>query len=736
MVESYAVESRLSVVDELGPVLRRVARQARETQEAIARLTGSSKSAFISLTEMAGRLQRTLGEVPASATRMGESIAKAGDMAKVGLTGAAVQAERLQVALDRAGRAAGSIRVPTSGGGGGGGGGGGPGSRKPHDDGLDMMVGGGLVMLAGSAMLDAVLSPVQQAAKLQNARQALQRQLGSDPNAAADFATANAAAAAVVKANPSISMAAAISAFGDLYSVEGSAKTAAAMLGPLAAYQVASAAIDPAHPVDPYKALRAGELLQYSVDPKTHQFSPQRLTGFLNLLEQAQIESHGRVNADQMLNFATTGGLAAKSLSEQGLRYMIPVINEQGGFRAGTALSALSSQIVGGVMAQRQAGLWEQAGLLNPKDLKPTRTGVEVLPGAVKDSGLFQTSPVAWIETVLIPALRKQGDSDKQIQTSIQQMMGRQTGQRQAGLIAGQLVSIEKDYSQQLAAMPTDQTVQQMYGSNYDQNLLNLQGAYNTLMSQLGTSILPTVVPLMQSLTKALQTLGDDVAAHPTMSKDLLLVGGGLGGLATGLGALGVAIGGVKFAIEGLSGLKFLGSAAGFLATNPLALGVAAVIAGIALAVSPKLRGLANDLQAEIFGMVNSAVSGVGIEIKGLAAALGADIAGALLPGYGAVPGLPGGPLHLAPKVSLPQLQPVPHPDARRGSDGRIQRGGYSSETPPVAVHHTQINIDGKKVAAVVTKHQVQAARRPNKSSSSFDGAQAPSLPSHATALR
>ena len=622
--------------------------------------------------------------------------------------------------------------------------------------------------LAGQGILDAIRSPVQAAASLQNERLSLQRQLGTSPTAGADYQTANQAAAATAAAMPNITMSAGLKTLGDLYSVTGSMAEAAKMLTPMAAFTTVAQNIRPGSTVDAYSAVRSGEMLGQSVNAVTGQIDPSRLTNYLGLLERAEVATHGKVNEQQMLNFAQTGGMAAKNMNSTGLLQMIPVINELGGFRAGTALQSMYANVVSGVMPQRVEALWAQAGLLNERMVHRTRTGIRLEPGAIRGGDAFQQNPIAWVEQYLIPALTDEKKSRAQIQTAITQMFSRQTGQRAAGMMAGQLMQIQKDYKQEMNAVPTGQAVGQLYGQSFDQNVNNLQGAYNTLMQQLGTTILPTLVPMMQSLTKGIQALTADVAAHPTAARDLLLLGGGIAALAIPIGGTLTAIGALRLALLGLSG--FGGAGASGLAAS----GAAAefgTVAGTTLASRLVLAG--GPIGAAIAGaflarfalgklddlVVGSAPQNVGRPRDGYHPATGAPAPGSstgswlgnlwheATTGSGgrtvngrALPPSTGGVLSLpAPKAAAPATTPAVTSTAL---NARGQSADHHALVAAVAQGVTQgmdgatVHMDGSKVGAIVLNKINTAMRQPRKSISSRDNRQNPSMPSQAVGNR
>ena len=827
MAETYAVQSRLEVVDELAGALARNAERARDLGEAIRRATGvgtdafarlaaQGKEAFTGIADVSARLDRSISDLAGEAAIAAGKFRAAGGTMATGLDAPIKAVARLQTAIDKVSatpirirttgdlsaldRAAGGSRrspdisipaIPGGGqswysvhdaaraantagaaggmGGGPGGAGGPGGTAGPRHagghGGFDPLMGGMIIGGVGLGLADALKAPIEQAANLQNARLALQRQLGSSPTASVDYQTATSAAQATSQALPSTTLAANLKAVGDLYSVTGSMKEAAAVLRPVTQYSIAASAINPGKTPDAYTALRSAEMLGWTVDPKSGQMSPQRAQSFLDIMEAAQISTQGRVNEQSILGFAQQAGLAGKNLTAAGLRDLVPIINEMGGQRAGTALSSMSNQLLGGVMPQRVVADWEKLHLINMKDVTATRTGVRVSAGAITNSAAFGADPVAWVERTLLPAMEKAGFSRQAQVTEIMRLFSRTTSQREAGIMATQLVQIQKDYGQQVQAMPTAATVKQLYGQSYDQNLLNMQGAYNTLMQQLGTTSLPTLVPLMQELTKGIQALTSDVAAHPMVARDLLLLGGGIAALAIPIGGTLTAIGALRLALLGLNGLG--GAGAGGMAASgaAAAFGTEAgttLAARLALAAGPVGVAIAAGFLAKFaFGklddiITSSAPPNVGRVRDGYHAATGAPAPGSstgtflgnlwhqMVSGSGGktINGKPvstGGVLSLPAPKAAPATTPAVTSTAL---NARGQSADHHALVAAVAQGVTQgmdgatVHMDGSKVGAIVLNKINTAMRQPRKSISSRDNRQNPSMPSQAVGNR
>lgn len=328
-----------------------------------------------------------------------------------------------------------------------------------------------------------------------------------------------------------------IKTIGELRSILGSTEEAMKFAPDMAKLQGVLSAFGKNSPDLAYNTMRAAEMVGGTVDPKTGQPSAERTLQYLDLFARAGIVTHGKVDPSQILNFAQTGGIIARNMSLEGLTNMIPIIQEMGGFKAGTAATSMNSQIIGGVMPQRVVSEWAGFGLLDEKKVKPTRTGVQLLPGAIKGGDVFRDNPVAWVESVFIPALEKHGITDrKEITEQIMRLFSRQTSQREAADMAGQLFQIHRDYDfmhQSLGSKSYDE----LQSSDPVTKRYALHQAYETALTGLGDALIPAMLPVMTGLTNMLAAFGRFANEYPAAPAII-------GGVAVGLGAVMVVLGG------------------------------------------------------------------------------------------------------------------------------------------------------------------------------------------------
>lgn len=379
-----------------------------------------------------------------------------------------------------------------------------------------------------------------------------------------------------------------IQAIGELRSIFGSTDEAIKFMPSMAKLQGVLGAFGKNSPDLAYTTARAAEMVGGTVDPKTGKPSPERTLEYLDMFARAGIITHGKVDPAQILNFAQTGGIIARNMSMAGLMNMVPIIAEMGGFRAGTAATSMNQQIIGGVMPQRQVDEWAKFGLLDTKMLKPTKTGVQLLPGAIKGGDTFRDNPVAWVESVFIPALEKHGVTDRQqVTEQIMRLFSRQTSQREAADMAGQLFQIHRDYDFMTQSMGAS-SYSELASSDPTMKRQALHAQWDTAMTGLGDALIPAVLPVMTGLTDMLNAVGRFAEAYPWAPAVIGSVAIGLGTVAVVLGGLATTVGsfmilqaGLPMLVAGVGSLTSALVGSGSAGAASLAVGAAGAVAAL-----------------------------------------------------------------------------------------------------------------------------------------------------------
>lgn len=271
----------------------------------------------------------------------------------------------------------------------------------------------------------------------------------------------------------------------------------------------------------------------------------------------AMVATGGTFNPEQLYAFAQQAKSALPSLSMRFLSRIAPsLIGAQGGERAGTGLKAFEDVIAGKANDKKQAQQWLSLGLLDPSKVI-TKNGQATAwkSGAVKDTFLAMTDPLAWSEKYLIPALQKQG-IDTSSREATQMILNTMFRNQNANMFATEIAQAAS-----IARLHKDEDLFNKVGSFdeiYARNLQDFGVAAGALKSALGNLAGAVTAPLMGKVSSGLVSLADGINYLSKLALEHPTIAAG-----TGVVASGVALGGAGWAAYGLyNGFGLRGSAA------------------------------------------------------------------------------------------------------------------------------------------------------------------------------
>jgi hypothetical protein len=438
-------------------------------------------------------------------------------------------------------------------------------------------------------------------------------------------------------------------------------------------------------------ALKTTELRGALIDPATGHFSQARFKNALDFMTKAYTASGGLVKPSEYLNMIKTGGIAAKSLSDNAFYFgLMHMAQESGGSRVGTALMSAFQNAYMGRSTQQVAEEMRRIRLLQPGMIHYGATGhiTKIDPGALKNAELFRTDQFAYMNQVLLPMLRARGIHDgEDMKMEIAKLFSNRVAGSQWVTMYMERANILKHMEAAKDAMGGD--------ALYEQGLKQYSGQrealgknWENLMLTFGERLLPIASKALEILNPLLASANKFLKEHGTLTKALIYA-------FTGLSAIAVVVGGVVL----------LGTAIGAL---QIALGAGAVVAGIsALATGMRLfsgaamfaiRGLAT---AILFLGRALMLNPIGLLITGIAAAL-----------YGLY--------HYWDKIKgwLPAWM--------RGDASPTTSQSKGSDYVRTAAQnvHVQVNnnVDWHGVASRVSHWQAKQAERPQQGTSDYDG--------------
>lgn len=261
----------------------------------------------------------------------------------------------------------------------------------------------------------------------------------------------------------------------------------------------------------------------------------QRQAGFI---QQALIASKGMVNGSEFFKLVSHGGTAVKGMSNEALYYkMLPLIQEMKGDQLGTALQTSYNSLIQGHTSKRAAINLMNDGLIgDPSKVRFDKTGqaAQFNPGALKGSDIFSRDPAEWVKSVMLPAFVAKGiisretyghalsgtlnDTEKQLlNTEIGKLGNTNTG-KLLSTIATSLAQISRDSLNASRSQGIDGSVQAAQGTARGQEI-GLHAQLTNLRLNLGITLLPTYVSLLQKANGVLDRFNGFVQAHPRLTR-------------------------------------------------------------------------------------------------------------------------------------------------------------------------------------------------------------------------
>jgi hypothetical protein len=460
--------------------------------------------------------------------------------------------------------------------------------------------------------------------------------------------------------------------------------------------------------------------------------------------------SRNRVDATQLLTALKTGGVAlSRRNNEQFYLGSEPLIQEFGGSRYGTGAMSIYQNLVqsrGTITAQQEL---YRLGLLNPSMVEFNKAGrlKKSLPGAFKGSATLENEgELALLEKVLLPAFQKKGIvGEEAIMRELGMILGNRTGSGLMSRIYQQRETLHKQIEANKSAMgidPLNDAAQKTLAGKE----LDFTAKWHNLMLNLGNVVLPLAIKALDKLNPALEKLGVWMQEHPEKVKSLTYAFIGLSAV--------LAVGGIATMLIAITrSFLLIGS---LLLMNPIGLAIVGItLAALALwnnwkEISTALSIMWFDMKSGFIQLFHGDFLGAfksfsHVWLLGWQTIFNTMIAGAnaILPAFMHIEKLS---FANAPEANreLPGILPKYHFPAPVASllPGLAKQPAPSPLVAPVPsrqsllVQLTQpIHLDGKKIAESVTKHQAQAASRPNTGTNSFDPSRSMLMPGTPSAV-
>lgn len=408
-----------------------------------------------------------------------------------------------------------------------------------------------------------------------------------------------------------------------------------------------------------FTAAKALEIRGASGDPKA--FERQA-----DLIVKAVIASGGRFNPAMLLQAQKYAGIGGTGYSDEFMYGILPTLTQElGGSSTGTALTSLYRAVVGGRIDKKALGVWQKLGLI--ESVKGV-TGETAMVQA-KNAALYQKSPLEYMH-YLSGELAKKGISDPQQQQAVfERLFSNRVAGRIANMLATQGPRLRKDF---------DLINQAGTSSEYDRLIKGdpvmaraaAAAQWESLKTVVGLEVVPIIIPAIVKFTESLRAMTAWARDNPATVKALTL------------------------SFAGLSAAMLFGGTV---------LGLTAAFKGLGLLLPP-LAGMITMSLIPALGALSAAL------VPLAAIAYHKEIAGAI---DAKAPGI--GDFLLRARDGVSDLLAPP--------EWFTKGGGFSPPPAGRAISvNTSVNLDGRKVAQSVSKHQYGEMNRAPASGGDFDG--------------
>lgn len=422
---------------------------------------------------------------------------------------------------------------------------------------------------------------------------------------------------------------------------------------------------------------------------------PKVLERQADLMTRVIIGTQGRVTPEQFQSVFNYARQAKFALSDDfAYKYLPTLMLENaskhgggGGSKGvGPALAAMYRFTNQGFVNRKSLPLLQELHLLGAGKILPTSTpGTVVAP--LKDASLAASNNFEWTNQIVVPSVLKylkQHHMEGNDQNVLQVLNMISRGNQLAGSIMGEYYIKRKNFERDRKLIEGTASPEDAYSmamsKDPDTAHRALSAAWGNFQTSLTMNVAPVLVPALIDVSKGLNTLGDWARRHQTMTKDLVA---GFGALSAVMATGGPLITGLAITRIAFAGLENV---------PPLLTGIASALGWVGKLAGS--LGLLTFAARDVYEASTTGSSSSYRAVNGVLGFLTGDDKFSL-----------GSKIydwtHHQNKPASPYVMPA-------NKSGAVQV-------------HAQINLDGKKVASVVTQHQAAEVSRPYNRAAGFD---------------
>jgi hypothetical protein len=198
-----------------------------------------------------------------------------------------------------------------------------------------------------------------------------------------------------------------------------------------------------------------------------------------------------------------------------------------GGNKFGTALMSAHQNLAMGRGSLKSMKEAARLGIIDEKMIEYTKIGTikQVLPGALKDDELYNTSKYQWLMKSLIPAIREKGVrgkdglvkgndiTDDQIVNELNTIYSQRTAGNAFAQMYLQRHKIDKNVNVTEGAMGID-ALEKTYKNSASGAEAEFSAAWKDFKAEFGKSMLPAISDMLKNGAVILRAIGDFVEKH------------------------------------------------------------------------------------------------------------------------------------------------------------------------------------------------------------------------------
>lgn len=270
--------------------------------------------------------------------------------------------------------------------------------------------------------------------------------------------------------------------------------------------------------------------------------------------------SRGRVDGNEMLNAMKTGGILAKTMSDKAFYLNSePLVQEYGGHRFGTALSALYANLAqghGSISSQQEL---LRLGLLDRSKVEFNKMGMlkKTLPGASDISVLRDDGALAYLDKVLLPAFAKKGiTTDNAIIEELGRIFSNKGASSLMTSVYQQREKLRAQSEANAQALGIDGSVN-VARNTFAGKSVDLNAKWHSFLEVAAKrgGLLDMAIGGVETLTGALDGLTSFANRHPNAFRFIVMATTSLVGMRLGVSAAKLAFGGLLGPVGKLWGI-------------------------------------------------------------------------------------------------------------------------------------------------------------------------------------